>query len=62
MSITELSESWLQEVAQSIGLPSLSPEVCECLLPHLDMELKCLLQDALKFQKKSKALKLSGNN
>lgn len=56
-----LKESWLQEVLESLRLPAFSPALCKALLPVIEMHLKKLVEQAHKFQRRSKSPKLSGS-
>lgn len=50
-----LSEEWLQNIAmQTCQLPALSPQVSKTTLHLVELELKKLIQQAVKFHKRSK--------
>lgn len=51
--MTNIDENWLQEVAASINLPSLSPSVCRTLLPVIEAHIRQLIQQSYKFTRKS---------
>jgi hypothetical protein len=50
-----LSDSWLQDVASSLRLPPLSPSFVHTMLPVIELQLRRVLQQAHKFQRRSKA-------
>lgn len=55
-----LTESWLQDVAASIKLNPLSPEVVRSILPIVDLQLRKIIQEAHKFQRRTKTTEFKG--
>lgn len=56
-----LSESWLQDVAvRSAGLNPVSAEVVQELLPIVELQIRRIVQQAHKFQRRSKSSQLKG--
>mmetsp|Transcript_10223 Transcript_10223/g.22688 ORF Transcript_10223/g.22688 Transcript_10223/m.22688 type:complete len:254 (-) Transcript_10223:1232-1993(-) len=53
--MSALSEQWLQEVAEALKLPALSPQLVRMLLPVVEVQAKKIAQQAHKFQRRSKA-------
>ena len=51
MSITE---AWLQDVCESVSVPAVAPSVSRKVLPVVEMQVKKLIQQAAKFQKRGK--------
>lgn len=58
--MSSLNEHWLQDVAESIKLPALKPSVCKLIVPSVEMQIRKVLEQAQKFQKRSKSSKLTG--
>ena len=55
-----LNEQWLQDVADSMGLPALNPTIVSMMLPVIEVQLKKITQQANKFQRRAKSKILSG--
>lgn len=55
-----LSEQWLQDVADSMGLPALNPTIVNMMLPVIEVQLKKITQQAHKFQRRAKSKTLAG--
>ncbi len=55
-----LSESWLQEITKNLGLGAVSMEVVEEILPFVELQVRRVVQQALKFQRRSKSAYLKG--
>eukprot|EP01039_Chlorochromonas_danica_P000873 gene873-953_t len=55
MSASGLTESWLLEVSDSLRLPPLSPSVVNALLPIIELQLRRIIQQGNKFQRRSKS-------
>lgn len=55
-----LSEQWLQDVAESMGLPALNPTIVNMMLPVIEVQLKKITQQANKFQRRAKSKILAG--
>mmetsp|Transcript_2881 Transcript_2881/g.3014 ORF Transcript_2881/g.3014 Transcript_2881/m.3014 type:complete len:454 (+) Transcript_2881:205-1566(+) len=53
--MTTLTDSWIQEVASDIKIPAVSPPVCRHLLPVVEMQIRKIIQQAHKFQKRGKS-------
>ena len=60
LTMSVLSEQWLQDVAESMGLPALNPTICKMMLPVIEVHLKKLSQQANKFQRRAKAKTMTG--
>lgn len=48
------TETWLNNVVESINLPAVSPETAKIVLPTVDMQIRKVIQQAYKFYKHSK--------
>ena len=57
-----LTESWLQEVVGDNNLPALPPSITKLLLPVIEVEVKRIIQQSHKFQRRSKSRKLTVND
>lgn len=60
MNTSGLTESWLLEVSDSLRLPPLSPSVVNALLPIIELQLRRIIQQGNKFQRRSKSSTLKG--
>ncbi|RYH28780.1 hypothetical protein EON65_10940 [archaeon] len=58
--MTIITEAWLQEVAKSLQFPPLSPAVVNALLPTIELQIRRIVQQAHKHQRRSKSAKLKG--
>jgi transcription initiation factor TFIID subunit 6 len=54
-----LTETWLQDVAESSNIPAVAPSVSRKALPVIEMQLKKIIQLAAKFQKHGKGRTLT---
>jgi 3-dehydroquinate dehydratase len=59
--MSTLDEQWLQDIAESMGLPALSPSIVKMILPVVEVHIKKIAQQAHKFQRRSKANSLTGS-
>ncbi len=60
-NMSYLSESWLQEIStKNLGLGAVSIEVVEEILPFVELQVRRVVQQALKFQRRSKSAYLKG--
>lgn len=55
-----LSDAWLQDVADSLRLPPLSPSVLNALLPAIELQIRRIVQQSHKYQRRAKASTLKG--
>lgn len=55
-----LSEQWIQNVIESLGLPPVSPATAYSILPVIELQLRKIIQSAEKFRKRSKKQILTG--
>lgn len=56
-----LSEVWLQElITKNLGLPAVGTEVVDEVLPFIELHVRKVIQQALKYQKRSKSAYLKG--
>jgi hypothetical protein len=62
ISMTTLTESWIQDVAADVKIPAISPPVCRHILPVVEMQIRKIIQQAQKFQKRGKSRCLTGYN
>jgi hypothetical protein len=60
--MTTLKEPWLQDIAESIRIPAVSPMVTRTLLPVIELQIRKIAQQAFKFYKRGKGQKLTGKN
>ena len=60
MSSSVIEAKRLQDIAESIRLPALSPSVCSTLIPIIELQVKRIAQQAHKFQRRSKSTQLTG--
>ena len=58
--MSSLSDSWVQDIASDIRIPAISPPVCRHLLPVIEMQIRKIIQQAHKFQKRGKGRCLTG--
>jgi hypothetical protein len=58
--MASLDEQWLQDIAESMGISALSPNVVKMILPVVDAHIKKITQQAHKFQRRSKAQSMTG--
>lgn len=58
--MTSLTDSWAQDVAVDIRIPAISPPVVRHLLPVIEMQIRKIIQQAHKFQKRGKSRCLTG--
>lgn len=55
MATSSITEDWLQPIVENlVRLPALSPSTSRVFLPIVDQQLRKLIQEAWKFQKRSK--------
>jgi hypothetical protein len=57
-----ITENWAQDVAASNKIPALSPASCRQLLPVVEMQVRKIIQQSYKFQKRGKGKSLTGIN
>ena len=58
--MSSLSDSWIQDVASDCGIAAISPPVCRHILPVVEMQIRKIIQQAHKFQKRGKGRTLTG--
>jgi len=58
--MNSIPESWIQSVVEAAGLPPASPEVVNVLLPTIELQIRKIIQQAAKFQKRGKSSTLKG--
>jgi hypothetical protein len=56
----KLKEKWLQDVAESVKVPALNPAICKLLLSVVEVQVRKLVQQAHKFQRRAKSSTLTG--
>lgn len=57
-----LSESWVQDVATRMaGLNPVSAEVVQELLPIVELQIRRIVQQAHKYQRRAKTSQMKGN-
>ena len=57
--MSALEEQWLQDIAESLGIPALSPTIVKMVLPVVEAHIKKIAQQAHKFQRRSKSTSMS---
>ena len=55
-----IRDKWLQDTAEAVQIPALSPHVVSVLVPIVEAQVKKIAQQAHKFQRKSKSSNLTG--
>jgi hypothetical protein len=60
--MNHFSEKWFQEIAESARLPPISPEVINTLIPIVELQIRKIIQNAHKHQKRSKSRIFKGND
>lgn len=59
--MSSLTEAWLQDlITKTLGLPAVNGEVVEELLPCLELHVRRLIQQAHKYQRRSKSAFMRG--
>lgn len=56
-----LSDAWIQDIAADLNVPAVSPSVSQQLLPVVEMQIRKVIQQGHKFQKRGKGISLTGN-
>ena len=57
--MSQLPESLLQDIAEDLLLPALSPALCRMLSPIVEVEVKKIIQQSNKFRKHGKSKRLT---
>ena len=55
-----IPESWIQDVATNNNIAAISPIVCNNILPVVEVQIRKILQQAIKIQKRGKCQRMTG--
>jgi hypothetical protein len=59
--MSHLTESWFQEIlTKNLGLPAADSDIVENVLPFVELQVRRLIQQAQKYQRRARSTFLTG--